>query len=60
MVSTNAAGLYGFDLDALAPLASEVGPRVEEVARPIAAVEIPTDSYSPALTLGSLGAMASA
>ncbi len=31
MVSTNAADLYGFDLDALAPLASEVGPRMEEV-----------------------------
>ena len=60
MVSTNAADLYGFDLDALAPLASEVGPRVEEVARPIGAEEIPTDSYSPAFTLASVGTMANA
>lgn len=60
MVSTNAADLYGFDLDALAPLASEVGPRVEEVARPIGAEDYPTDSYSPAFTLGSVGMMANA
>ena len=60
MVSTNAADLYGFDLDALAPLASEVGPRVEDVARPIGAEEFPTDSYSPAFTLASVGMMANA
>jgi predicted TIM-barrel fold metal-dependent hydrolase len=35
----NAAKLYGFDLDKLAPLAAKVGPTVEEVARPL--VELP-------------------
>ena len=57
MVSTNAADLYKFDLDALAPLAAEVGPAVDEVARPLEAEEIPADSYSPAFTLGSRSAM---
>ncbi len=31
----NAAKLYGFDLDALAPLAAEYGPTVEEIATPL-------------------------
>jgi predicted TIM-barrel fold metal-dependent hydrolase len=31
----NAAELYGFDLDALAPLAAEHGPTVEELAQPL-------------------------
>ena len=31
----NAAELYGFDLDALAPLAAKVGPTVAEVATPL-------------------------
>ena len=35
MVGGNAAALYGFDLDALAPLAARVGPSVAEVARPL-------------------------
>jgi hypothetical protein len=34
LVGGNAAELYGFDLDALAPLASKVGPTVAEVAEP--------------------------
>ena len=37
MLGGNAAALYGFDLDALAPVAAEVGPPVDEVARPLAA-----------------------
>ena len=53
MVSTNAADLFGFDLDALAPLAAEFGPKVEEVARPLDTKDYPTDSYSPAFTLRS-------
>ena len=52
MVSTNAADLYGFDLDALAPLAAEFGPEVDEVARPIAIEDYPADSHSPAFTRG--------
>jgi predicted TIM-barrel fold metal-dependent hydrolase len=31
----NAARLYGFDLDALAPVAARIGPTVEEVATPL-------------------------
>ncbi|HEV3450011.1 MAG TPA: amidohydrolase family protein [Acidimicrobiia bacterium] len=44
MVGANAAGVYRFDLDALAPIAARVGPRVADVARPIAADEIPDDA----------------
>jgi predicted TIM-barrel fold metal-dependent hydrolase len=44
MVGGNAARLYGFDLDALAPIAAEVGPPVDEVARPLAADEIPPEA----------------
>jgi predicted TIM-barrel fold metal-dependent hydrolase len=46
LVSTNAATLYGFDLDALLPLAARVGPTVDEIAQPL--TELPTDSGSPA------------
>jgi predicted TIM-barrel fold metal-dependent hydrolase len=35
MLSENAAALYDFDLDALAPLAARIGPTVDEVATPI-------------------------
>jgi predicted TIM-barrel fold metal-dependent hydrolase len=38
ILGENAAALYGFDLDALAPLAARVGPTVDEVATPIDAV----------------------
>jgi hypothetical protein len=41
----NAAAVYGFDLDALAPLADTVGPTVAELAEPL--VEIPADATSP-------------
>ena len=48
VTSENVARLYGFDLDALAPIADRVGPTVEEVAVPLDAV--PADSASPAFT----------
>jgi predicted TIM-barrel fold metal-dependent hydrolase len=35
LLSGNAADLYGFDLDALAPYTAAVGPTVEELARPL-------------------------
>jgi predicted TIM-barrel fold metal-dependent hydrolase len=35
ILAGNAARLYDFDLDALAPLAAQVGPTVEEIATPI-------------------------
>jgi hypothetical protein len=46
MVGGTAARVYGFDLDALAPLAAAVGPEVEDVARPLAS--IPLDTLSMA------------
>jgi predicted TIM-barrel fold metal-dependent hydrolase len=44
MVGGNAARLYGFDLDALAPVAERVGPSVDEVATPLPYDEIPIDA----------------
>jgi len=38
MLAGNAAKMYDFDLDALAPLAARIGPRVEDVAQPIDAI----------------------
>ena len=40
----NAAALYGFDLDALAPIAARVGPTVTEVARPLPDEDIPAEA----------------
>jgi hypothetical protein len=48
VTSENVARVYGFDLDALAPVGARVGPRVDEVAVPLDAV--PADSASPAFT----------
>jgi predicted TIM-barrel fold metal-dependent hydrolase len=41
LVTTTAAGLYGFDLEALRPIADRIGPTVAEIATPITAVEWP-------------------
>jgi predicted TIM-barrel fold metal-dependent hydrolase len=35
ILGENAAKLYGFDLDALAPLAAQYGPTVEEIRQPL-------------------------
>jgi hypothetical protein len=35
ILGANAAGLYGFDMEALAPLAAEFGPTVAELAEPL-------------------------
>jgi hypothetical protein len=35
ILGENAAKLYGFDLDALAPLVAEYGPTVDELAAPL-------------------------
>ena len=35
MLGGNAAALYRFDLDALAPIAASIGPRIDEVATPL-------------------------
>jgi predicted TIM-barrel fold metal-dependent hydrolase len=44
MVGGNAADVYGFDLEALAPVAARIGPRVDEVAEPLDPAEIPQDA----------------
>jgi predicted TIM-barrel fold metal-dependent hydrolase len=52
LLGGNAAALYGFDLDALAPLAARVGPSVAEIAVPLADGEVPVDAQKcPALAL---------
>ena len=44
MVETNAAGLYGFDLERLRPIGDRIGPRVDDVRRPLPKSEYPSDS----------------
>lgn len=46
LLAGTAAKVYGFDLDALAPIAARVGPTHAEIARPIEV--IPSDATSPA------------
>jgi hypothetical protein len=46
MIGLNAARVYGFDLDALAPLVERIGPTMAEVAEPLEAV--PGDARSTA------------
>jgi predicted TIM-barrel fold metal-dependent hydrolase len=46
MLGVNAAKVYGFDLDALAPLIARIGPTVAEVQQPLPAV--PRDASSTA------------
>jgi predicted TIM-barrel fold metal-dependent hydrolase len=50
MLSDNIASVYGFDLDALAPLAAEVGPTVDDVHTPLDG--IPAGATSPAFYRG--------
>jgi predicted TIM-barrel fold metal-dependent hydrolase len=45
VLAGNAAEVYDFDLDALAPLAARVGPTVAEIAEPLESV--PADATSP-------------
>jgi len=56
MVGTNAARLYGFDLDALAPLAAAHGPSPAEVDTPLDVSEIPDDALRcPAFAAARFG-----
>lgn len=51
MLGGNAARLYGFDLDVLAPIAARVGPRVDDVAEPLDRASLPIEAYKcPAFT----------
>ena len=45
LLGGNAAELYGFDLDALAPLAAVHGPKVADIHQPVNRGEIPLDAY---------------
>jgi predicted TIM-barrel fold metal-dependent hydrolase len=44
MVSGNAARVYGFDLDFLAPLAERFGPTMAEIAEPLAYEDVPEEA----------------
>ncbi|HZZ90277.1 MAG TPA: amidohydrolase family protein [Caulobacteraceae bacterium] len=44
VLGLNAAALYGFDLEKLAPLAAQYGPKPAEVSQPLPRGEIPRDS----------------
>jgi predicted TIM-barrel fold metal-dependent hydrolase len=56
MVGGNAARVYGFDLDALAPVAARVGPLVEDVAQPLPVGDIPDEALRcPAFALAAAG-----
>jgi len=45
MVGGNAAALYGFDLDALAPVAARIGPKVADVAAGLDRATLPVEAY---------------
>jgi predicted TIM-barrel fold metal-dependent hydrolase len=40
MLGGNAAGIYGFDLNALVPIAKRIGPEVADVHRPLTAADV--------------------
>jgi predicted TIM-barrel fold metal-dependent hydrolase len=57
MVGVNAAHVYGFDLDLLAPLAAEFGPTPAEIAEPLDPEDIPDDALRcPAFAAARFGA----
>jgi len=56
MVGATAAKVYGFDLDALAPVAARIGPAVTAVDDPLPVSEIPAESLRcPAFALAAAG-----
>jgi predicted TIM-barrel fold metal-dependent hydrolase len=54
----NAAKLYGFDLDALAPLAAKYGPTVEELATPLTPQDLPEKPNSALMRATNKGGLA--
>ncbi len=44
MVGTNAAKVYGFDLEFLAPLAARIGPTKAEIAEPLSYDSLPAEA----------------
>ena len=51
MLATNAANMYGFDLDRLIPVAEKIGPTVDDLAGPMDESEIPPDAWTEALAV---------
>jgi predicted TIM-barrel fold metal-dependent hydrolase len=51
ITSETAAGLYGFDLDFLHPVAARIGPTVAEIATPVRPDEIPNVEMCPTFKL---------
>ena len=50
MLADNAAAVYGFDLDALRPIAADIGPRVSDVDVPLPPQSLPPEAEKcPAL-----------
>jgi predicted TIM-barrel fold metal-dependent hydrolase len=45
IVGTNAARLYGFDMEALTKVAASVGPTHDEIAQPLSPAEVPADAF---------------
>jgi hypothetical protein len=56
MTSESAAGVYGFDLDFLQPLADRIGPTVEEIATPVSPDELPQETMSLTISAGKQAA----
>ena len=48
MLGGNAAELYGFDIEKLAPLVDKIGPRPEEVLQPLGEHEFPENTVTMA------------
>ncbi|MEE8165682.1 MAG: amidohydrolase family protein, partial [Myxococcota bacterium] len=48
MLGGNAAELYGFDIEKLAPLVDKIGPRPEEVRQPLGEDEFPENTVTMA------------
>jgi len=53
LLGKNAARAYGFDWDALATVAADVGPRVSDVDEPLSEVEVPDAALTMALREGA-------
>ena len=55
MLGGNAARVYGFDLDLLGKVAAEVGPSVEDMARPLTVGEVPVEADRCPAFVGHVG-----
>jgi hypothetical protein len=51
MFAGTIAEVYGFDLDALTPVAARIGPEVSLIHTPLPLSEIPADSQTAAFSM---------